>query len=53
MKEREAVHTIMEQKIKVLVQGVASALSAVLQASPQGGGPAGSALSKVSSVLLN
>ena len=49
VKEREAVHTIMEQKIKVLVQGIANALGAVLQATPQAGGAAGSALSKVGS----
>lgn len=48
VKEREAVHTIMEQKIKVLVQGVANALGAVLQNTPQAGGSAGAALSKVS-----
>jgi hypothetical protein len=42
-KEREAVHTIMEQKIKVLVESVANSVSAVLQTNPS---PAGSALSK-------
>jgi kinesin family protein 3/17 len=42
-KEREAVHTIMEQKIKVLVESVANSVSAVLQTTPS---PAGSALSK-------
>jgi len=30
VKEREAVHTIMEQKIKVLVQAIAQSTSAVL-----------------------
>jgi hypothetical protein len=48
VKEREAVQTIMEQKIKVLVQSVAHAMGAVLQSAPQGGGTAGHALSKVS-----
>ena len=42
-KEREAVHTIMEQKIKVLVESVANSVSAVLMTTPS---PAGSALSK-------
>lgn len=46
MKERQAVHTIMEQKIKVLVQSVAQAVSVVLN-SVQGGGPTGHALAKV------
>jgi hypothetical protein len=50
VKEREAVHTIMEQKIKVLVQGVSNALGAVLQSAPMGGGAAGAALAKVSRV---
>jgi hypothetical protein len=51
VKEREAVHTIMEQKIKVLVQGVSNALSAVLQTAPMGGGPAGAALAKVNDFI--
>lgn len=46
VKERQAVHTIMEQKIKVLVQSVAQAVSVVLHSS-QGGGPTGHALAKV------
>lgn len=46
IREREAVHTIMEQKIKVLVNSVAQAVGAVLQNS-QGGGSAGPALAKV------
>jgi hypothetical protein len=46
VKERQAVHTIMEQKIKVLVQSVAQAVGVVLHSS-QGGGPTGHALAKV------
>ena len=43
VKEREAVHTIMEQKIKVLVQSIAQSAGGVLQ----GGGPnAAQALTK-------
>ena len=43
VKEREAVHTIMEQKIKVLVQSIAQSVGGVLQ----GGGPnAAQALTK-------
>jgi len=46
VKEREAMHTIMEQKIKVLVQSVASVVGAVLQSAPQSGGAAGQALTR-------
>jgi hypothetical protein len=53
VREREAVQTIMEQKIKVLVQSVAHAVGAVLQTSPQAGGSAGHALSKVSLQATN
>lgn len=45
-KERDAMHTIMEQKIKVLVESVAKTVSTVLQSSPQNGGVAGLSLSK-------
>ena len=51
IREREAVHTIMEQKIKVLVNSVAQAVGAVLQNS-QGGGSAGPALAKVDRIVL-
>jgi hypothetical protein len=51
-REREAVQTIMELKIKVLVQSVANALQAVLLGAPSGGGQAGDALSKDVSALL-
>ncbi len=51
MKERQAVHTIMEQKIKVLVQSISQAVSVVLQNS-QGGGPTGHALAKVGGALV-
>ena len=44
-KERQAVHTIMEQKIKVLVQSVAQAVGVVLH-NVQGGGSTGNALAK-------
>jgi hypothetical protein len=47
VKEREAVTTIMEQKIKVLVQNVAQSVSEVVSTNPQVGGTApGVALSK-------
>lgn len=47
VKEREAVTTIMEQKIKVLVQSVAQSVSAVVSSNPEvGGSAAGQALSK-------
>lgn len=46
VKEREAMHTIMEQKIKVLVQSVASVVGAVLQSAPMNGGAAGQALTR-------
>ena len=45
VKERQAVHTIMEQKIKVLVQSVAQAVGVVLH-NVQGGGSTGNALAK-------
>lgn len=45
IKERQAVHTIMEQKIKVLVQSVAQAVGVVLHGA-QGGGTTGHALAK-------
>ena len=45
-KERDAMHTIMEQKIKILVESVAKTVSTVLQSSPQNGGVAGLSLSK-------
>jgi hypothetical protein len=38
VKEREAVQTIMEQKIKVLVQSVAQATNSLLQANGAGSG---------------
>lgn len=37
VREREAVHTIMEQKIKVLVQGIAQSVGVVLQGGYLGG----------------
>ncbi len=46
VKEREAVQTIMEHKIKVLVQSVAQATGAVVGSTPVGGTPAGQALAK-------
>lgn len=46
VKEREAVHTIMEQKIRILVQSVSQAMSVVLRSSPQTPGSAALALSK-------
>jgi hypothetical protein len=47
VKEREAVTTIMEQKIKVLVQNVAQSVSEVVSTNPQVGGTApGVALTK-------
>lgn len=47
VKEREAVTTIMEQKIKVLVQNVAQSVSEVVSSNPQVGGTApGVALTK-------
>ena len=47
IKEREAVHTIMEQKIGVLVQSVSQAVATVLQNSPQSGSsPSGITLAK-------
>ena len=47
VKERTAVHTIMEQKINVLVQNVSKSVSAVLQNNPSSGSSsAGVALAK-------
>jgi kinesin family protein 3/17 len=47
VKEREAVHTIMEQKINVLVRSVSQAVNSVLQSSPEiGVSTAGMALAK-------
>jgi len=47
VKEREAVTTIMEQKIKVLVQSVAQSVASVVSHNPQlGGSEPGVALSK-------
>ena len=46
VKEREAVHTIMEQKIRILVQSVSQAMTVVLRSSPQTPGSAALALSK-------
>lgn len=48
VREREAVHTIMEQKIKVLVQSIARSAGGVLQNNGMAPGPdsAGNALSK-------
>ena len=47
VKERGAVHTIMEQKINILVQSISQAVSSVLQSNPQSASsPSGVALRK-------
>lgn len=56
-REREAVQTIMEQKIKVLVQSVTQSASQIMNESTSDGGPLGSsatgqALTRVSSSPL-
>lgn len=47
VKEREAVQTILEHKIKVLVQSVAQTATAVVNTVAVNGSPAGQALTKV------
>jgi hypothetical protein len=44
MKERQAVQTIMEEKIRVLLQNISSSSSVVLREAPESGGGAGQAL---------
>ena len=55
MREKDAVHTIMEQKIKVLVESIAQALDVVIRdptkSSALPSGPV-QALAKVSSELV-
>jgi kinesin family protein 3/17 len=46
LKEREAVHIIIEHKIKVLVQSVSQAVGLLLQSVPKQAGSLGTALSK-------
>jgi hypothetical protein len=46
-KDRDAVQTILEHKIKVLVQSVAQAAAAVISSSPQGASAIGQTLSQV------
>ncbi len=47
LKEREAVCTIMEQKIKVLVLNISNTMTFMLQAGSSGDSSAGAALAKV------
>jgi hypothetical protein len=47
VKDRDAVQTILEHKIKVLVQSVAQAAFAVISSSPQGASAIGQSLSQV------
>jgi hypothetical protein len=52
VREREAVQTIMEHKIKVLVQSVAQATGVLVNSLPPNATPASQALAKVSVSFL-
>ncbi len=52
VREREAVQTIMEQKIKVLVQSVAQATGVLVNSLPPNANPASQALAKVTRISL-
>jgi hypothetical protein len=53
VREREAVQTIMEHKIKVLVQSVAQATGVLVNSLPPNSSPASQALAKVWAELFN
>ena len=53
IKEREAVQTIMEHKIKVLVQSVAQSAATVVNSIPLSNNASGQALTKVNKNYIN